>query len=55
MFRQHLQVFVPIVNCYRHKKAVDFYQREIVKLNEGLNCMKVFLNDTGIIEKGGYD
>ena len=30
------------------KTAVDFCQREMVKLNEGLDRVKVFLDDTGI-------
>ena len=36
------------------KNAVEFHQREIVKLNEGLDCVKAFLDDAVILGKGNF-
>ena len=36
------------------KTEADFYQREMTNLNEGLDYVKVLLDDTGILRKGDF-
>ena len=37
------------------KILADIFQREIMCLNEGLNYVKVFINDTAVVERGTFD
>ena len=37
------------------KIAVEFYEREIVKLNSGLDHVKIFLDDTATLCRNSFD
>ena len=57
----HLEIIAPwqIYVCnallQRIKIAVDFYQRETVQLNSGLDRVKILLDDTDVLGRNTFD